>query len=99
MKINNNKGFWCCLPHCCAVVAKAVVAAGKLSPGGSTIAGAGLVGIILVGVLSLPLIWHIPAWTQAKANGTTATYQKTEQWPQGLMDQLPGGTPGRTLGN
>jgi len=42
-------------------------------------------------------IWHIPAWSQAKANHTEAAYQAQEMFPQQLFDKLPGGTPGRSV--
>lgn len=99
MNIKNNKGFWCFIPHCCALVCKGAAAAAKLSPGGSQFTGVGLIGAIFAGILLVPMIWHIPAWEKAKKDGTTDTYQKTEQWPQQLTDKLPGGNPGRTIGN
>lgn len=45
-------------------------------------------------VLAMAL-WHIPAWEDAKDK---AAYQAQEMWPQQLFDKLPGGTPGRKVG-
>ena len=39
-------------------------------------------------------IWHIPAWEQAKANGTEAVYQAQAMWPQQEFAKLgKGNTP------
>lgn len=37
-------------------------------------------------------IWHIPAWSAAKAKGgdAPAIYQAQEMWPQQVFDKLPG---------
>lgn len=43
---------------------------------------------ILIGVACL---WHVPAWTKAKAEGKTAEYQAQKMWPQQEFDKLPGG--------
>jgi len=48
--------------------------------------------------LATVCMWHIPAWEKAKANHTEAAYQSQEMFPQQLFDKLPGGTPGRTVG-
>jgi len=43
-------------------------------------------------------VWHIPAWEQAKANGTEAAYQAQQMWPQQLFAKLPGGNaPTKTV--
>lgn len=36
-------------------------------------------------------IWHVPAWSQAKATHTEAAYQSQKMWPQELFAKLPGG--------
>ena len=41
--------------------------------------------------LALACLWHIPAWQDAKATGTTAQYQSQKMWPQQLFAKLPGG--------
>lgn len=53
------------------------------------------IGIALVSAC----VWHIPAWEEAKKNHTEAAFQSQEMFPQELFDKLPGGTPGRLVGD
>lgn len=46
-----------------------------------------LIGLGLFGAC----LWHIPSWTEAKKNGTTAQYQAQQMWPQQWFAKLPGG--------
>lgn len=46
---------------------------------------------IAFAVIGAAAVWHIPAWNEAKKNGTTAAYQAQKMWPQQLFAKLPGG--------
>ena len=46
---------------------------------------------ILIGCTMLAAVWHIPAWSKAKAEGKTAEYQAQKMWPQQIFAKLPGG--------
>lgn len=46
-----------------------------------------LIGLGLFGAC----LWHIPAWQDAKATGTTQAYQSQKMWPQQWFAKLPGG--------
>lgn len=71
MNINNEKG-WFHIPLI-------VMVAGH----GSTIfTGTFLIGLSLFTILSIPCIWHIPAWSHAKATETEHQYQDKQMWPQ-----------------
>ena len=43
-------------------------------------------------ILAAACIWHMPAWSKAKAQGgdAPAIYQAQEMWPQQVFDKLPG---------
>ncbi len=47
---------------------------------------------------ALACIWHVPAWSKAKANHTEAQYQSQVMWPQVPLSMLPGGdAPAHTV--
>lgn len=50
-----------------------------------------LVFQIAFGALGLAVLWHIPAWSEAKKNHTEAQYQSRQMWPQQEFSKLPGG--------
>lgn len=50
----------------------------------------GIVHVVGAALL-VACIWHIPAWQEAKKNGTTAQYQAQKMWPQQFFSTLPGG--------
>lgn len=50
----------------------------------------GVIHLIGVGIL-VAAVWHVPAWTKAKKEGTTAQYQAQKMWPQEVFAKLPGG--------
>ncbi len=54
---------------------------------------ASLAGTIhVIGLLTvIACVWHIPAWSKAKAEGKTAEYQAQKMWPQQEFAKLPGG--------
>lgn len=46
---------------------------------------------IAFGATGIACLWHIPAWSKAKAEGKTAEYQAQKMWPQQEFAKLPGG--------
>ena len=38
--------------------------------------------MVIFAPVAAAAIWHIPAWTEAKAHGTEAAYQAQKMWPQ-----------------
>jgi hypothetical protein len=53
-----------------------------------------MVSVVKLGfaACALAAVWHIPAWTAAKANHTEVGYQSQEMFPQQIFDKLPGGS-------
>ncbi len=56
-------------------------------------------GLVLGALLAIEIaifgtvaaVWHIPAWSKAKAEGKTAEYQAQKMYPQEEISRWPGG--------
>jgi hypothetical protein len=107
MKINNERGYWCFIPHCilgagkfftCKVVAsKTIAVSNAASKGGLLINGAGYVGmgfLALILIMTLPNINHWESCKQLKDNSPERSLcQSDPMWPQTqLAKYLPTGS-------
>lgn len=46
---------------------------------------------VCIGGAVAAAVWHIPAWSKAKAEHKEAEYQSQKMWPQQEFAKLPGG--------